>query len=220
MRRVIFLTLVGGVGFATLLALGIWQMQRLAWKQSILDTIESRIAAAPVALPNAPSASADSYRAVTVAGEIEPKELHVFWVTERAGAGYRVISSFVTRSGRRILLDRGFIRSADKASERPAGPAEITGNLLWPQEGDWTTPPPEVDSNILYTRDLAYMADQLNTEPLLVVAREGTRVPTPLPVTTEGIPNNHLQYAITWFLLALIWAVMTVTFLLRTRAKT
>ena len=64
------------------------------------------------------------------------------------------------------------------------------------------------------------MSDRLNTEPLLVVVRAGAENPTPLPVSTEGIPNNHLQYVITWFSLALIWAAMTAAFLLRTRAKT
>jgi len=214
MRRMIFL------GLAALLALGVWQLQRLAWKQDILATIETRIAAPPVPLPDHPAPETDRYRSVATAGEIAPQELHVFWVTEAQGAGYRVISPFETASGRRILLDRGFIRDADKHSARPGGPVEITGNLLWPDEGDWTTPPPEEDTNILYARDIAYMAERLDTEPLLVVLRDGAETPRPLPVSTTGIPNNHLQYAITWFSLALIWAAMTAAFLLRTRAKT
>jgi surfeit locus 1 family protein len=220
MRRVIFLAVVGGLGLVALLSLGIWQMQRLTWKENILSTIETRIAAEPVPLPDAPTIEADRYRAVTLSGEIEPEELHVFWVTEAQGAGYRVISPFVTDTGRRILVDRGYIRARDKDGTRPTGAADLTGNLLWPDEGDWTTPPPEEDTNILYARDIAYMSDRLNTEPLLVVVRAGAEDPTPLPVSTEGIPNNHLQYVITWFSLALIWAAMTAAFLLRTRAKT
>ncbi|MFY1706017.1 SURF1 family protein [Tritonibacter scottomollicae] len=220
MRRMIFLGLVGGLGLGALLALGVWQLQRLAWKKDVLAMIESRIAAAPVSLPANPDPQTDRYLAVATAGEIAPQELHVFWVTEAQGAGYRVISPFVTASGRRILLDRGYIRDADKDSARAGGPVEITGNLLWPDEGDWTTPPPEEDTNILYARDITYMAERLNTEPLLVVLRDGADTPRPLPVSTTGIPNNHLQYAITWFSLALIWAAMTAAFLLRTRAKT
>lgn len=220
MRRVIFLGVVGGLGFVALVSLGLWQLQRLAWKEGVLATIETRIAAEPVSLPEAPDPEADRYRAVRFEGEILPEELHVFWVTEAEGAGYRVISPFVTDEGRRILVDRGYIRATDKENTRPTGRAELTGNLLWPDEGDWTTPPPEVDTNILYARDIAYMSEHLNTEPLLVVVRTGAENPTPLPVSTKGIPNNHLQYVITWFSLALIWAAMTAAFLLRTRAKT
>ncbi|MEX0302524.1 MAG: SURF1 family protein [Leisingera sp.] len=219
MRRVIFLLIISGAGLAILLGLGTWQLQRMAWKEDLLQTIESNIAAAPAGLPESPVKKRDRYLAVTVEGEIEGNELHVFWVTKDAETGYRVIAPFVTTDGRRVLLDRGFISAAEKARPLTRGQVTVTGNLLWPDEGDWTTPAPEVDTNILYARDLAYMAERLNTEPVLIVARsaEPEAAVTPQAVTTAGIPNNHLQYAITWFSLAFIWAVMTLYFLRRSR---
>ena len=219
MRRGIFLGLVGGLGLLVLLSLGIWQVQRLSWKEGVLATIESRIAAAPVSLPDQPTEEQDRYLSVQVTGELLPHELHVFWVTGGQGAGYRVISPLVTETGRRILIDRGYIASADKGAARASGPVTLTGNLLWPDEGDWTTPAADEASNILYARDLAYLATRLDTEPLLLVVREGETGAKALPVSTDGIPNNHLQYAITWFSLALIWAAMTLAFILRTRSK-
>lgn len=221
MRRFIFLSLVGGLGLAVLLSLGTWQLQRMTWKKDLLQTIDARIAAAPVPLPSAPREDQDRYRAVTVSGEIEERELHVFWVTKAATTGYRIISALVTEDGRRVLLDRGFVPAANKNTPRAAGATAVTGNLLWPDEGDWTTPAPELDANIFYARDVALMAEQLNTEPVLVVARTATpeAAVTPQPVTTAGIPNNHLQYALTWFSLAAIWAAMTAYFLRRSRAK-
>ena len=64
------------------------------------------------------------------------------------------------------------------------------------------------------------MAQALDTEPLLLIAANATDpVLTPLPVGTEGIPNDHLQYAITWFSLAVVWIAMTVYFLWRPRAR-
>ncbi|MEP2715579.1 SURF1 family protein [Pseudophaeobacter sp.] len=221
MRRLFFFLVIGGLGLASLLALGIWQMQRLAWKNDLVQTIETRIAAAPVAVPQTPTEGKDRYRAVTTKGALGTQDLHVFWVTKEAEAGYRVISALETEGGRRLLLDRGFVPAADKNAPREAGAISVTGNLLWPDEGDWTTPAPEVDANILYARDVTYMASRLETEPVLIVARSispDTAV-TPQPVTTTGIPNNHLQYAITWFSLAFIWAAMTASFLWRSRAK-
>ncbi|WP_122072907.1 SURF1 family protein [Pseudophaeobacter sp. EL27] len=221
MQRLIFLSVIGGLGLATLLGLGTWQVQRLAWKQAVLDTIETRVAASPVAVPQNPTEQDDRYRAVSAAGELGGKDLHVFWVTKNAATGYRVITALELSDGRRLLLDRGFILAAEKNSARRSGAVSVTGNLLWPDEGDWTTPAPEVDANILYARDVAYMASRLDTEPVLIVARSispETSV-TPQPVSTAGIPNNHLQYAITWFSLAFIWAAMTASFLWRSRAK-
>ncbi len=221
MQRASFFLWIGGLGLVVLLGLGTWQMQRLAWKAGLLHTIETRITAAPVAVPQSPSEALDRYRAVTAKGLLGDQELHVFWVTKQAVTGYRVISALETDGGRRLLLDRGFIPATDKNSPRNAGAISVTGNLLWPDEGDWTTPAPEVEANILYARDLAYMAEQLRTEPVLIVARSlspETAV-TPQGVTSAGIPNNHLQYAITWFSLAFIWAAMTASFLWRSRAK-
>ena len=93
MQRLIFLSAIGGLGLATLLGLGTWQVQRLAWKTDLLDTIQSRIAATPVDVPQAPSEAADRYRAVTAAGLLGTQELHVFWVTKEAETGYRVITA-------------------------------------------------------------------------------------------------------------------------------
>lgn len=219
MRRVIFLLIISGAGLAILIGLGTWQLQRKAWKEDLLQTIEANIAAAPAALPQVPAKERDRYRAVTVEGEIEGNALHVFWVTKDAETGYRIIAPFVTTDGRRVLLDRGFLPAAEKTASLTIGQATVTGNLLWPDEGDWTTPAPEVDTNILYARDVAYMAERLNTEPVLIVARSATpeAAVTPQAVTTAGIPNNHLQYAITWFSLAFIWAAMTIYFLRRSR---
>jgi surfeit locus 1 family protein len=64
------------------------------------------------------------------------------------------------------------------------------------------------------------MATKLNTEPTLIVAREPTGDGiTPVPVNTSTIPNDHWGYAITWFLLAAVWAVMTAALLWRIRQR-
>ncbi|MBK0328296.1 SURF1 family protein [Rhodobacteraceae bacterium F11138] len=219
MGRILFLLIFGVAGCAVLIGLGTWQVQRLAWKQGVLAQIESRIAADPLPLPAAPDPDADKYLPVTVTGTILPDELHVLVSRKHVGAGYRIIAPFLTEDGRRILLDRGFVRIDAADATRDTGPQTVTGNLHWPQEVDSYTPAPDVTENIWFARDVPAMARALDTLPILVVAqsRTGPSV-TPMPVETAGIPNDHLQYAITWFSLALIWALMTAYFLWRTRA--
>ncbi|MFK7751896.1 MAG: SURF1 family protein [Sedimentitalea sp.] len=219
MRGILFLLIFGLTGFGILVALGTWQIQRLSWKQAILTQIESRISAAPVALPAQPHRDRDKYLPVTATGLVADG-VRVLVSVKQRGPGYRMINVFET-GGRRILLDRGFLPiEAHTDNGRPLN-VSVIGNLHWPQEVDSYTPAPE--EGTWFARDVDAMAAALNTEPVLIIAK--TIDPqlfstTPMPVDTAAIPNNHLQYAITWFSLALIWLVMTASFLWRTRAKT
>ena len=214
MKRFGFLFVFGLTGFLTLLRLGFWQLDRLDEKLATLAQIEQRIAAPNVALPEMPDPEVDKYLAVEAVGTILPGELRVLASRKRIGAGYRIIAPFEVEGGRRILLDRGFVTTETDHAEPVTGQLRIEGNLHWPDETDWFTPDNDLSANIWFARDVPKMAAALGTEPVLLVARTDTG-PAPMPVGTEGIPNDHLQYAITWFSLALIWAAMTAFFLWR-----
>ena len=209
------------LGCAVLVGLGLWQVQRLQWKQGILARIEAQITAAPVALPAAPDPGADRYLPVTVTGRFLAGEARVLAGLKGAGPGFRVIAPFETEEGRRILIDRGFLREADKGGprSRPAG-ITVTGNLHWPQETDRFTPAPDPAADLWFARDVPEMAGALGTEPVLLVAATPTDPAiAPLPVDTSAIPNDHAGYAATWFGLALVWAGMTLALVRRiTRA--
>ncbi len=214
--------LIGAIGAAILLGLSVWQMQRLVWKQGILASIEARIQLEPVSLPEGPDELWNEYQAVFVDGRILPGEVHVLVSHRDFGPAYRVIAPL--RTGERvILLDRGLIPITQKDVERPLSMARFNGNLLWPDEsGSMFDPEPDLEKNIWFARDLHLLADTLNTEPILLVLRSSTEE-TPgahaLPVDIAGIPNNHLNYAITWFLFAVCWLGMTGFWLWRIRRK-
>jgi surfeit locus 1 family protein len=219
-RKLWFPILLGLVGVAILCALGLWQVGRLGQKQAQIAAIEAQIGSAPVDLPAAPEQGADQYRPVRVTGALPGDEAPVLTSLEAEGPGYRVVSAMTTEDGRRILVDLGFVPEAAKPMARSTERVTVTGNLLWPQETDSWTPAPDDRQNIWFARDLPAMAGRLGTEPVLVVARslEGADLGTvPLPVDTAGIPNDHLNYAITWFGLALVWAVMSVALVARAR---
>lgn len=221
--RMIAPLLFGVIGVLILLQLGNWQLHRLAWKEAMLAEINGRLASAPVAIPTQPDPKADRFLPVTATGTIGPDQILVLSSLKEVGAGYRVIAPFET-DGRRILLDRGFLRAEDKDQPHPAVTATITGNLHWPDEVDGYTPDPDAKTRLWFARDIPSLSAELGTEPVLVVLRSTSEDPVaiePLPVDTAGIPNDHLQYAITWFLLAVVWAVMTayLMFTLRRRAS-
>lgn len=210
-RNILFILVVGLGGVAVLLWLGFWQLDRLTWKEDILADIEGRLAAEAIALPEAADEATDEYRAVTLTGHAMDAELHVLTSGTAAGTGYRVISAFETDDGRRIMLDQGLLPQEAKDAPPSFGPpTTLDGNLIWPDDVNSSTPDPDLASNIWFGRDVVAMAGVLDTEPLMVVART-TPDPrlTALPVETVGIKNDHLNYAITWFMLAAVWAVMS-----------
>jgi surfeit locus 1 family protein len=200
------------LGAAVLLWLGFWQVDRLGQKEAILSAITATIDGAPEPLPVLVDPEAQRYQPVALEGRFGDAALFVLVSVKRQGAGWRVISPFTTSEGRLILVDRGFTPVAQKTAPQRDDSLRLTGNLHWPDDRTAATPENDPAGNIWYARDIGAMAEALQTEPLLVIARavsppdEGL---TPLPVSTEGIPNDHLHYAATWFSLAAVWLLMT-----------
>lgn len=221
-RRMIWPLLFGVLGAAILVSLGVWQVQRLTWKQGVLSEIDARMLADPMPLDAALKPEVLEFAPVKVVGRFTGEELHVLGSIPRVGAIYRIVAAFETEDGRRILVDRGYVPVSQKDAPRPGGPAVITGNLRFPEDADSFTPDPDLAANIWFARDTASMSKALDTDFVFVTLRESTgdaQGITPLPLDSAGIANNHLNYAITWFSLAAIWLGMTVFLLLRIRAQ-
>ncbi|WP_417248196.1 SURF1 family protein [Celeribacter sp.] len=220
MRRGFLATVIFGVlGLAVLVNLGLWQLRRLPVKEGEIARIEAMIGDAPVTLPDEIDPEDDKYRPVSLTGEIWAEELHVLVSTRDWGAGFRIISPMVLDDGRRVMVDRGYVPTEAKEAARATGRVEIIGNLHWPQERDRFTPDDDLEANYWYARDVDKMAEALDTAPILVISKTdlGDGV-APLPVTTHNIPNNHLSYAIQWFLFAAVWLGMTSALAWRMRA--
>tara|TARA_R110002094_G_scaffold221475_1_gene196294 strand:- start:640 stop:1314 length:675 start_codon:yes stop_codon:yes gene_type:complete len=221
MSRAIFFVVIGLGGAAILVSLGIWQVQRLAWKQGVIADINARIVAAPVALPDNPDPATDAYLPVSATGILGTQVLRVLVSQKDVGPGYRIISALNTPDAT-VMVDRGFMPVGSGREGALPDPVTLTGNLQWPNETDKFTPAPDMANNIWFARDVDAMAAALGAKPILIVARDVSFEDgdvTPFPVDTARIPNDHLQYAITWFSLALIWLAMSVYFLRRRAPK-
>lgn len=219
MLRILAPLSFGIAGIAVLLWLGTWQLERLQWKRGILADIDARIAAAPMPVPATPDPVQDRYQPVALQGEFMGDTLRVLVSQKQIGAGYRLITALNTDIGP-VLVDRGFVPVAAPMPPLPQGPVQVAGNLHWPDDRNSATPENDVAGNTWFARDVAQMAAQLQTRPLLVVARQINPAEagvTPLPVDSSAIPNDHLNYAITWYSLAVVWAAMTLYFLWRNR---
>ena len=221
MRRFWFIVFIGFAGTACLLYLGKWQIDRLYWKLDVLKKIDQKIAAAPVLLPAEPSESVHKYLSVGISGQFLQESIRVLASKKRYGAGYRIIHVFRT-NGRRLLVDLGFVGLETDYDIDLSSDISLVGNLHWPDEVDNFTPEPDLENNIWFARDVERVASALQTEPILIILKDSTlkdKNIKPMPIDTTHIPNDHLQYAITWFSLAIIWALMSCLFIWTTRQK-
>jgi surfeit locus 1 family protein len=213
-------------GVAILLSLMVWQIQRLAWKEGLIATLEERLSAPPMALPAVFAPETQEFRRVAVSGRFTGETgTHGFTDVARLttirpwGPGYRVIQPFETAEGRRVLVDRGYAPIAEKnvsaAAARPTpapeGTVDLVAALRWPDDADFFADAEAGPAdNVWLTREVETLAPLWGAEPVLLVAETSTAVgawPRPAPVTVD-LPNDHLEYAVTWGSLAAIWAGM------------
>ena len=219
---------IGVIGTAILLMLGSWQLQRLEWKEGLIAELLVRASADPVAFPASVDPERDNLLRVKVRGTIGLPELHALHSVKQYGAGYRIIAPMALAgdSGgpdRVILVDLGFVPEALKDAVPREGSVrwgesnrvdEVIGLLHWPSEIDSYTPEPDLGRNIWFARDVPAMAEAMGTTPVLLVAESHPDDTIVLPQPPGiSLPNRHLEYALTWFGLAIVWSVMSIFWL-------
>ena len=213
-RKWLFVLFVAVPGLLVLLSLGVWQTKRLAWKEGLLENISYNLSSQPSILPTELKKLEHNYKMVKVEGSLEPRSIFILTPVKGSGAGFRVISPLKLKNGSKILIDRGVIKEQDTDRlETLRQKNLVIGYLFWPNETDYFTPDPNLERNIWFSRDLEKMASFLETQPILVVATENRLDPSlKMQDPTIDIPNNHLQYAITWFMMAILWFGMSAYF--------
>lgn len=219
-RKMIVPIMFGILGAGILIWLGTWQIQRMTWKTQMLARIEAQVGGTPMPIETVLGPKPTEFAPVFATGEFTGPEIHILSSIKQVGAVYRIVQAFQTAGGPRILVDRGYVLNDQKNAPKPTTATRIVGNFRTPQEVDSFTPAPDIKTNTWFARDVPAMAKALNTLPVLVILRETSdpaAVVRPLPVSTAGIPNDHMNYAITWFSLAIVWLGMTGFMLWRIR---
>ena len=223
-RVLIWPSLAAALALSLLLGLGFWQLRRLSEKQALMARIESRIHQPASPMPDEagwPELNLDDldYQPVRVSGVFHhEQEVLVFEPAgkiagELVARGFDVLTPLELKSGAIVLINRGFVTDqyAD-ASRRKAGQVTgeqvITGLLRPPQRRNMFTPPDDPVQNHWFTQDPAEIARAKglsHVAPFLIDA-DKTENPGGWPkggTTLIAIANRHLEYAVTWFGLAL-----------------
>jgi surfeit locus 1 family protein len=219
-------------GIVALLGLGSWQVERLFWKEALIAERHAAVTAPPVALPASLDAARGlEYHRVSAAGTfLSDRELFLGATDADGHLGYHVIEPLRLASGAVLLVDRGFVPEdrklpASRAQGEPRGEVAVTGMLRLPPlaKPHWFLPANNAERNYWFWVDIPAMAAAAGLERVLPFYVDADKTPNPggLPVggqTPLDLPNNHLQYAITWYALAAALAVIAVIFL-RRRAR-
>jgi surfeit locus 1 family protein len=212
---------VACVGF---MALGLWQVERLAWKHGLISRVEQQVNAAPSVAPaasawNGITREADEYRRVRVRGEFAHDRETLVAATTALGSGYWVLTPLRTEQGFWLLVNRGFVppEARDRAQRRadePIGVQEVTGLLrltelggrLWqhnvPEAGRWYS---RDVAAIAAARELSSSTPGVPVAPYFIDAVAQASAAPAWPragLTVLHFSNNHRVYAATWFALA------------------
>ena len=213
-RPLLGVTIAAAILFAFLVWLGVWQLERLQWKLGLIDQVNRNLTAAPVSLDTALSFGPDAqYRRVALAGHFDNgKEAYIYGLGVGGVPVYHVVVPFKTDDGRTLLVDRGIVpRDLRNPALRPDGidnrETKVAG--VW-RTGDAPgtfTPRPDLANRIWYARDVAAIAkaDGIVLAAPVLIEADATPNPGGWPKggqTVVTFRNEHLQYAITWFLMA------------------
>ena len=235
LRRSVFwgTLFLGLLLFGVLIALGTWQVKRLAWKEALIATIAERVEATPRPLGEiealyAQTGDVDYWSAAARGTFLHDRESH-FLATWQGSSGFFVYTPLRLDDGRILMVNRGFVPFDRKdPATRPEGqvdgPVTIEGLARNPlaEKPSFIVPDNDPAKNVFYWKDLGAMAARAGVpaEELLPFFLDAGAAPVPggLPVggvTLIDMPNSHLQYAVTWYGLAATLLVVLVLMLRR-----
>jgi cytochrome oxidase assembly protein ShyY1 len=212
---------------ALFVGLGVWQLQRRVEKHALIAALTERLAAAPVSLPpssqwGALTPGRDEFRRVRLSATYARLPDAMVYSsgsavrTDISGPGTWAFLPARLSSGETVVVNAGFVPNTmqdreveDRAVARLVmdQKVELTGYIRFPERPGLLTPAQDPAKRLWFVRDHLAMAHALGwgeVAPFYLdleapVPENGIPKPGPLEV---HLPDDHMQYAITWFLLA------------------
>lgn len=213
-----------------MLGLGVWQLQRLQWKNEIMARIAERTAQAPANFEGGLSwdESKDEYLRVRLRGSfVHDKELYLAARSRNNNVGFHVITPFVLTNGMAVLVNRGWVPSERRdPAKRPEGQIKgethVTALVRLTQKQGMMQPDNDPAKNVWFYVDVEEMkkASGVATEIDYWFEADATPNPGGFPIggqTRITLVNDHLQYAVTWFVFAITLTVIFLIFSWRRR---
>lgn len=213
--------LIAAMLFAGFVALGVWQVQRRAWKHDLIAQVDARAHAMPVAAPGpaawpAITVGTDAYRRVRLSGRYANDRETLVRAATTLGSGYWVMTPLATDAGFTVLVNRGYVspkRRVDHA--KPEGTVTVTGYLRLSEPRGGFLRRNDAARDAWYSRDVAAIAAARGLGRVAPYFIDADRSGDGMPVgglTRIAFPDNHMIYLLTWFALAGLTLVAFVVF--------
>src|SRR5882672_7974715 len=167
-------TLFALAALVTFIGLGTWQIQRKAWKEALIDTLERRLSATPVDLPASDrwarlDPADDEFRRVRFSASFVPGAEALVYAggsalrNDVSGPGYWVFAPARLAAGELVVVNRGFVPEgrqdpATRTAGEITGRTDIVGVLRWPEPPGLFSPKNDVAHNLWFVRDNAAIA--------------------------------------------------------------
>jgi len=215
------------LALVSLLLLGFWQLQRLEWKVELLSSIKNGLSEGIIEFPFNINSSEFLYKKSSISGRIDQSnEMHFFSINSFGQSGYNIVVPLKSE-GRTIYIDLGWtdfdtINSKEFNFRTLNDELYFEGILVFSKERRLFSPKPDIAKNNWYLMNVDEMDNhtKLKSEQYILKVMEQEYFTDLLnEFTAINIPNNHLQYAITWFVLAVAIAIMYVTFIYKNILK-
>ena len=199
----------------TILSLGTWQVYRLYLKNNLISNLQNNLKTSSI------NFNVDIDKEYTKV-LFKKKDLNTkifLYHLNKGEIGFKVIVPYEINSSLLVLVDKGWIRK-DKINlikNTLFNDAIIEGYTKKIREKNLFTPNNNIKEDFLYSVEIDNLKKSLNKNiyPLLIIQTSKTNkdiIPNDFEVR---LPNNHLQYAITWYGLA----IFTIIFFLYYRKK-
>ena len=216
-RPLFWLTVVTVPALLTLILLGSWQLQRLQWKNDLIDQFEARIAAPAVSPPSAGNVTPENeFTRLELVGEFRHnQEIYLTGRTYEGNAGFHVVTPFLLADGRTILINRGWV--AESYRDRSArefslvqGEVTVDAILRLPASKGYFVPENDPDAGFWFTLAPLQIIDYVGVQAPAIAGfyadalRKPEVITLPIGAKTElNLRNAHLSYAMTWYGIAL-----------------
>ena len=182
-------------------ALGTWQLHRLEWKQDLIAQIDEGLKSTPIKYSNNIKTN---YQRVFLEGRYNFKDqIYLYSLNQKGQPGFDVITSFETKEGDHVLINRGWINKEMKneAEINLNDKKKIYGLLRKIAKKNIFKPDNDVKKNFWFSIDVNQIQEITGkkfNKHVVFLEDKIVSIPNPKKITVN-IPNNHLKYAITWY---------------------
>ena len=211
----VWLTIFALPSFLILIILGSWQVQRLSWKSDLISNYNNNFQQAPITVKELfKDRKNNKYRRTVIYGEYDhANEIQIIGKTYEGNAGFHIITPFILENNEIIYINRGWVpkKYSDKKTRKFSlleDKVRVVGLVRLPQKKGYFVPENEPENGFWFT----IIPEELNRHLNIIGEKEfyidelnvDEKLKLPMPANGKvQVPNNHLQYAITWYSLAL-----------------